>query len=123
MRGVAYALRVCFWKLSQTLFKPTPNRKERTVQRDSGPLVRVMSRDALDTSQVLPVDVGRPVAPSIPAPPLVGRPSVRGKFFFAGDQKLYLRGVTYGTFRPLADGSEVPRPGGCSTPPRVTTCG
>src|SRR6266446_3290962 len=110
MRGVAYALRVCFWKLSQTLFKPTPHRKERTVQRDSGPLVRVMSRDALDTSQVLPVDVGRPVAPSIPAPPLVGRPSVRGKFFFAGDQKLYLRGVTYGTFRPLADGSEVPEP-------------
>src|SRR2546428_6282082 len=110
MRGVAYALRVCFWKLSQTLFRPTPNRKERTVQRDSGPLVRVMSRDALDTSQVLPVDVGRPVAPSIPAPPLVGRPSVRGKFFFAGDQKLYLRGVTYGTFRPRADGSEVPEP-------------
>src|SRR5437899_10251507 len=110
MRGVAYALRVCFWKLSQTLFRPTPNRKERTVRRDSGPLVRVMSRDALDTSQVLPVDVGRPMAPAFPLPPLVGRPSIRGKFFFVGDQKLYPRGVTYGTFRPRADGSEVPEP-------------
>src|SRR5437899_12833727 len=104
MRGVAYALRVCFWKLSQTLFRPTPTRKERTVQRDSGPLVPVLSRDALDTSQVLPVDVARPLALSVPAPPLVGRPSVRGKFLFVGDQKLYVRGVTYGAFEPDADG-------------------
>src|SRR5712691_6518679 len=70
-----------------------------------------MSRDALDTAQVLPVDVGRPVAPSVPAPRLVGRPSVRGKFLYTGDDKLYIRGVTYGTFRPRADGSEVPEPG------------
>src|SRR3989475_12613944 len=38
------------------------------------------------------------------------RPSVRGKFLFVGDEKLYVRGVTYGTFRPRADGSEVPEP-------------
>ena len=37
-------------------------------------------------------------------------PSVRGKFLFAGDEKLYVRGVTYGTFRPRADGGEVPEP-------------
>src|ERR1041385_2259605 len=27
------------------------------------------------------------------------RPSIRGKFIFVGDEKLYLRGVTYGPFR------------------------
>ena len=37
-------------------------------------------------------------------------PSVRGKFLFAGDEKFYVRGVTYGTFGPRADGSEVPEP-------------
>src|SRR5712671_4575612 len=31
---------------------------------------------------------------------------VRGKFLYAGDQKLYIRGVTYGPFRPEPDGSE-----------------
>ena len=38
------------------------------------------------------------------------RPSVRGKFLHAGDRKLYLRGVTYGTFRPAQDGSDYPAP-------------
>lgn len=38
------------------------------------------------------------------------RPKVRGKFLYAGEEKLYLRGVTYGTFRPDADGSEYPHP-------------
>jgi O-antigen biosynthesis protein len=36
-------------------------------------------------------------------------PRVRGKFIFLDDgTKLYLRGVTYGTFRPLEDGAEYP---------------
>jgi len=39
-----------------------------------------------------------------------GRPSARGKFLFMGDEKVYVRGVTYGTFRPRADHSEVPEP-------------
>ena len=34
------------------------------------------------------------------------RPHVAGKFIFAGDEKLYIRGVTYGTFRPGPDGRE-----------------
>jgi hypothetical protein len=34
------------------------------------------------------------------------RPKVQGKFLFAGDIKLWIRGVTYGTFRPDADGNE-----------------
>jgi glycosyltransferase involved in cell wall biosynthesis len=33
-----------------------------------------------------------------------------GKFLFASDEKLYLRGVTYGTFRPGEDGSGYPDP-------------
>jgi beta-galactosidase/beta-glucuronidase len=34
------------------------------------------------------------------------RPTVGGKFLFVGDEKLYVRGVTYGTFRPDSDGNE-----------------
>jgi O-antigen biosynthesis protein len=33
----------------------------------------------------------------------------RGRFLFDGDTKLWVRGVTYGTFRPDADGREYPR--------------
>src|SRR5437773_4943243 len=38
------------------------------------------------------------------------RPQVRGKFIFVGDEKLYVRGVTYGTFRPNDEGEEFPAP-------------
>jgi GT2 family glycosyltransferase len=38
------------------------------------------------------------------------RPEVRGKFLFAGSQKLWVRGVTYGTFRPGPDGVDYPDP-------------
>src|ERR1051325_1036134 len=38
------------------------------------------------------------------------RPTVRGKFFFTGEEKLYLRGITYGTFRPDKKGDEFPAP-------------
>ncbi|MEW6232847.1 MAG: glycosyltransferase [Chloroflexota bacterium] len=33
-----------------------------------------------------------------------------GKFIFLGDEKLYIRGVTYGTFRPREGGDEYPDP-------------
>jgi GT2 family glycosyltransferase len=36
------------------------------------------------------------------------RPAVRGKFVVWGNEKLYVRGVTYGTFRPGPDGSDFP---------------
>jgi GT2 family glycosyltransferase len=36
------------------------------------------------------------------------RPNVRGKFLFLGDEKLYVRGVTYGTFLPDVHGNEFP---------------
>ena len=38
------------------------------------------------------------------------RPRVQGKFIFAGGEKLYVRGVTYGTFRPNEQGEEFPEP-------------
>jgi len=48
-----------------------------------------------------------PLSPSL-ATLTAARPRARGKFLFAGDEKLYLRGVTYGTFRPRADGHQLP---------------
>ena len=38
------------------------------------------------------------------------RPQVKGKFFYLGDEKIYIRGVTYGTFRPDDSGNDFPNP-------------
>jgi O-antigen biosynthesis protein len=38
------------------------------------------------------------------------RAHVRGKFIYLGKEKFYVRGVTYGTFRPGADGNNYPEP-------------
>lgn len=38
------------------------------------------------------------------------RPTVRGKFLYVGDDKFFVRGVTYGTFRPDEDGWQYPDP-------------
>ena len=43
---------------------------------------------------------------SVPAAGSTPRPRVRGKFLFVGDDKLYVRGVTYGAFEPDPDGRE-----------------
>src|SRR5437667_10332003 len=40
----------------------------------------------------------------------IERPRVQGKFIFIGNEKFYIRGVTYGTFRPSKDGSEYRTP-------------
>src|SRR5438552_1816150 len=51
----------------------------------------------------------QPAAPAFqaaPAPAPGVRPCVRGKFLFVGDEKLYVRGVTYGAFTPDAGGHE-----------------
>ncbi len=48
-------------------------------------------------------------APSVPAPGVSRpRPRVGGKFLFAGEEKLWVRGVTYGAFRPNLDGEPFP---------------
>src|SRR5271169_5978554 len=39
-----------------------------------------------------------------PTPVSQPRPTVRGKFFRLGEAKFYLKGITYGPFRPGADG-------------------
>src|SRR6266581_1650948 len=38
------------------------------------------------------------------------RPTLRGKFLWVGEEKFYIRGVTYGPFRPHADGHTYPSP-------------
>src|SRR6266699_3609309 len=65
-----------------------------------------MPLDALETSRDLSLHVARPAVPSVPPAPLVDRPNVRGKFLFVGDEKFYVRGVTYGAFEPDADRRE-----------------
>jgi GT2 family glycosyltransferase len=45
---------------------------------------------------------------TIAEPALDARPRVGGKFLFAGDQKLWVRGVTYGTFAARPDGDDYP---------------
>jgi GT2 family glycosyltransferase len=48
---------------------------------------------------------------SLSAAPIAGaRPIVAGKFLSLGGEKLYLRGVTYGTFRPNGQGINYPDP-------------
>jgi len=42
------------------------------------------------------------------APNTAERPSVRGKFLYVGDRKYWVKGVTYGTFRPDANGRAFP---------------
>ena len=67
-------------------------------------LDRSLRRQVTELPEVAAADLL--AATSRPAPTL--RPRVRGKFLFVGDEKLYVRGITYGTFRPQPDGSEVP---------------
>ena len=45
-----------------------------------------------------------------PADAVGVRPRPRGKFLYVGDEKFWVRGVTYGTFRPGDDGCDYPRP-------------
>ena len=45
-------------------------------------------------------------AVTAPTSQRAARPCVRGKFLFVGDEKLYIRGVTYGAFQPDKNGAE-----------------
>ena len=49
-------------------------------------------------------------SPVLPARQSYHRPRVQGKFIYAGDKKLYIRGVTYGPFRPDQDGNKYHNP-------------
>ena len=55
------------------------------------------------------LEVSSPVSPAFPETlSAEKRPHARAKFLFVGDRKLYVRGVTYGTFKPDEDGHEYP---------------
>ncbi|PYT38848.1 MAG: glycosyl transferase [Acidobacteria bacterium] len=71
--------------------------------------------------RILPISV--PADVSVPEPEIVleltsppetasagSRVVLGGKFLWVGQKKLYVRGVTYGTFRPSMDGSAFPSP-------------
>ncbi len=64
-------------------------------------------------SAIAPSGLARAGAGSVAAvelqdPSFDQRPRAGGKFLFVGAQKLWVRGVTYGTFRPQAGGEEYP---------------
>ena len=40
------------------------------------------------------------------SPAYTERPVVKGKFLFVGDEKYWVKGVSYGAFRPDAEGNE-----------------
>jgi len=49
-----------------------------------------------------------PFATSKPNPEFDLRPEVRGKYVFIGNHKYWVKGVTYGTFRPDSNGDQFP---------------
>ena len=53
------------------------------------------------------MDVRESTVATAPVKPGV-RARVSGKFIFLGNDKFYVRGVTYGTFRPGTDGGHYP---------------
>ena len=57
--------------------------------------------------QTIAKDIARPGSPGVS---ILVRPQARGKFLFAGDSKILIRGVTYGAFRPDAAGREYHEP-------------
>src|ERR1051326_8429531 len=69
------------------------------------PVEEVIGADAL---AFCGTDRSKEIAPPIVRP--IVRPQVRGKFLFIGNEKFYVRGVTYGTFRPDSEGNEFPAP-------------
>src|SRR5437870_11984272 len=61
-----------------------------------------MMRQACEVSQFSKAPASESIAK------LQTRPKVSGKFLFIADRKFYIKGVTYGTFRPDAQGSQFP---------------
>jgi GT2 family glycosyltransferase len=85
------------------------------MSHDTSPTIPAAHAALLDfplTQEVCPTPTVE-VPWSKPAPALAAplvRPKVRGKFLFAEDEKLFVRGVTYGTFRPNVSGEPYPHP-------------
>jgi glycosyltransferase involved in cell wall biosynthesis len=72
---------------------------------DHGPADAMDVRAAVSSEQRIPM--GRlPARRPDPRPGAGHRPRVAGRFLYAGDEKLWVRGVTYGTFRPRFAGDD-----------------
>lgn len=71
--------------------------------------VEIPGYDASAPNHGLKVTASPPRLETAAAAP---RPVVRGKFLHIDGEKTYVRGVTYGTFRPGRDGSQYPDPEG-----------
>ena len=76
--------------------KRVVNTQRTLIQTITLPLEGAPGHQAADSCTQLGTHVVPERGPSLRC----ARPSVRGKFIFAGDDKLYIRGVTYGAFRP-----------------------
>jgi GT2 family glycosyltransferase len=88
------------------LERTTGARQERTPQ--VGPNGNGRGNGAKHISEVLEaLDLRSLAASRITAR---ARPTVRGKFFYVGDEKLYVKGVTYGTFACNSNGDWYPEP-------------
>jgi GT2 family glycosyltransferase len=55
-------------------------------------------------------EIVRNLVPASEEAPSTGRVTSGGKFLWAGREKLYIRGITYGTFRPSTDAAAFPSP-------------
>src|SRR5207245_5252381 len=53
------------------------------------------------------IDSRYEIAPSVTVH-TTARPRVQGKFVFIGDEKFYIKGVTYGSFKPDSQGVDYP---------------
>jgi GT2 family glycosyltransferase len=53
-----------------------------------------------------PAAASQPISSSCPQGAVSQRPRAAGKFLFVGSEKFWVRGVTYGTFRPDVSGNE-----------------
>lgn len=72
-----------------------------------GGVCRIM-HEVTETRSLPSPDSIIPFAPPVDHSP--SRPYVRGKFLYVGHEKLWIRGVTYGTFRPDQEGHLYPHP-------------
>jgi GT2 family glycosyltransferase len=70
---------------------------------------RVCAEHALSVNVMEPTHARTRIAPAHPGT-FAGRPAAHGKFLSASGEKVYVRGVTYGTFRPSADRFDFPDP-------------
>ena len=70
------------------------------LERVALPVSEIPARERHDRAAAIQTEV--------PGHRDVQRPNVRGKFLYVGDEKFWVRGVTYGTFRPDAAGVQFP---------------